>query len=98
LLCCVAVAAGVFPDAVGAEAPLRCALAAALDENARLRTENARLRERDAERETEIRQLRERYVRGDFPKGEYSDRVDALRRRYPVLALHAWQFAEQSAE
>jgi len=40
----------------------------------------------------EIRQLRERYVRGDFPKDEYSDRVDALRRRYPVLALHAWQF------
>ncbi len=56
----MAVAAGVFPDAVGAEAPLRCALAAALDENARLRTENAWLRERDAERETEIRQLRER--------------------------------------
>jgi len=46
----------------------------------------------------EIRQLRERYVRGDFPKGEYSERVDALRRRYPVLALHAWQFVEQSAE
>jgi transposase len=60
LLCCVAVAAGVFPDAAGAEAPLRGALAAALDENARLRTENARLRERDAEREAEIRQLRER--------------------------------------
>ena len=60
MLCCVAVAAGVFPDAVGAEAPLRDALAAALDENARLRSENARLRERDAEREAEIRQLRER--------------------------------------
>ena len=56
----MAVAAGVFPDAVGAEAPLRDALAAALDENARLRTENARLRERDAEREAEIWQLRER--------------------------------------
>jgi transposase len=60
LLCCVAVAVGVFPDAVGAEAPLRDALAAALDENARLRSENARLRERDAEREAEIWQLRER--------------------------------------
>ena len=45
----MAVAAGVFPDAVGAEAPLRDALAAVLDENARLRSENARLRERDAE-------------------------------------------------
>ena len=56
----MAVAASVFPDAVGAEAPLRDALAAALDENARLRSENARLRERDAEREAEIRQLRER--------------------------------------
>jgi transposase len=60
LLRCVAVAAGVIPDAAGAEAPLRDALAAALDENARLRTENARLLERDAEREAEIRQLRER--------------------------------------
>ena len=46
----------------------------------------------------EIRQLRERYLRGDFPKNEYSDRVDTLRRRYPVLALHAWQFVEQSGE
>ena len=40
----------------------------------------------------EIRRLRERYLSGDFPKAEYSERVDALRRRYPVLALHAWQF------
>jgi len=35
----------------------------------------------------EIRALRERYVRQEFPKREYADRVDALRRRYPVLAL-----------
>jgi uncharacterized membrane protein len=37
----------------------------------------------------EIRRLRERYMRGEFPKNEYSDRVDALRRQYPVLALRA---------
>ena len=44
----------------------------------------------------EIRRLRERYLSGDFPKAEYSERVDALRRRYPVLALHAWQFVDPS--
>ena len=37
----------------------------------------------------EIRSLRERYMRKEFPKKEYSDRVDALRRQYPVLSLHA---------
>ena len=37
----------------------------------------------------EIRNLRERYVRGEFLKQEYWDRVDALRRAYPVLALPA---------
>ena len=37
----------------------------------------------------EIRRLRERYMRREFPKQEYSDRVDALRRAYPVLALPA---------
>jgi hypothetical protein len=37
----------------------------------------------------EIRRLRERYIRGEFPKAEYSARVDALRRQYPVLALRA---------
>jgi hypothetical protein len=37
----------------------------------------------------EIRHLRERYMRQEFPKQEYSDRVDALRRAYPVLALPA---------
>ena len=31
--------------------------------------------------------LRERYLRREFPKLEYSVRVDALRRQYPVLAL-----------
>ena len=44
----------------------------------------------------EIRRLRERYVRGEFPKLEYSARVDALRRRYPVLALQAREFVEQT--
>jgi hypothetical protein len=37
----------------------------------------------------EIRRLRERYLAKEFPKQEYSDRVEALRRRYPVLALPA---------
>lgn len=37
----------------------------------------------------EIRKLRERYLRSEFPKQEYWDRVDALRRTYPVLALPA---------
>ena len=37
----------------------------------------------------EIKRLRERYIRGEFPKKEYSDRVDALRRSYPVLAWPA---------
>ena len=42
----------------------------------------------------EIRCLRERYVREDFPKREYAGRVDDLRRRYPVLALQAREFVE----
>lgn len=37
----------------------------------------------------EIRKLRERYRQNEFPKQEYWDRVDALRRAYPVLALPA---------
>ena len=43
----------------------------------------------------EIRSLRERYMRRDFPKAEYAGRVDALRRRYNVLSLHASQFLEE---
>ena len=58
MLCCVAVAAGVVPDAEAAEAPAGDALAAALDEIARLRADNARLVERDAERDAEIGRLR----------------------------------------
>ena len=37
----------------------------------------------------EIRALRERYMRHEFPKAEYWQRVDDLRRSYPVLALPA---------
>jgi hypothetical protein len=40
----------------------------------------------------EIRQLRERMLRAEFPKAEYASLVDALRRQYPVLALQSWQF------
>lgn len=35
----------------------------------------------------EIRALRDRYIRSEFPKTEYWTRVDNLRRQYPVLAL-----------
>jgi hypothetical protein len=40
----------------------------------------------------EIRRLRDRYLRREFSKAEYSHLVDALRRRYPVLALLPYQF------
>ncbi len=42
----------------------------------------------------EIRSLRERYLRRDFPKSEYAGRVDDLRRRYPVLTLQPREFIE----
>ena len=42
----------------------------------------------------EIRCLRERYLRREFPKVEYAGRVDELRRRYPVLALQPREFVE----
>jgi hypothetical protein len=42
----------------------------------------------------EIRKLRDRYVRREFPKEEYWHRVDALRRAYPVLALPARLWVE----
>ncbi len=54
----MAVAAGVVLE--GAEALLRDALAAALEEVARLRAENARFAERDAEREAGLQRLLER--------------------------------------
>jgi hypothetical protein len=40
----------------------------------------------------EIRVLRERYLGGEFSKADYWRLVDALRRRYPVLALLPRQF------
>lgn len=40
----------------------------------------------------EIRRLKERMLSGEFPRVEYTDRVDALRRSYPVLALLPRQF------
>ena len=42
----------------------------------------------------EIRCLRERYMKREFPKSEYAGRVDDLRRRYPVLALVPREFLE----
>jgi hypothetical protein len=42
----------------------------------------------------EIRRLRERYLNREFPKTEYSVRVDRLRREYPVLALRTWEWLE----
>ena len=42
----------------------------------------------------EIRRLRERYIRKEFPKSEYAQRVEALRLKYPVLALMPEQFVE----
>ena len=42
----------------------------------------------------EIRRLRERYLKKEFAKQEYWQRVDDLRRKYPVLALIPRQFLE----
>jgi hypothetical protein len=44
----------------------------------------------------QIRQLRERYLRHEFGKAEDGARVDALRRRYPVLALLPAQFVKRT--
>jgi len=40
----------------------------------------------------ELRRLRDRLVRGEFPKAAYCERVVALRRQYPLVSLkpHAW--------
>ena len=42
----------------------------------------------------EIRRLRARYLRHEFAKADYRERVDALRRQYPVLALLPAEFVE----
>ncbi|MEW5976207.1 MAG: hypothetical protein AB1898_10430 [Acidobacteriota bacterium] len=48
----------------------------------------------------EIRRLRDRLKRGEFPKTEYASRVDALRRSYPVLGIpvQAWLTAGQEGD
>ena len=40
----------------------------------------------------EIRRLRDRMLADEFPRGEYADRVEQLRRRYTVLSLLPRQF------
>ena len=42
----------------------------------------------------EIRSLRDRYLRREFPKIEYAGRVEELRIRYPVLALQPREFLQ----
>jgi len=42
----------------------------------------------------ELRALRARLLRGEFPKQTYADRVIALRNKYSVLALKPFQFVE----
>jgi hypothetical protein len=42
----------------------------------------------------EIRRLRDRLLRGEFPKDTYYDRVVTLRNKYAVLALKPSQFLE----
>ena len=42
----------------------------------------------------EIRKLRDRLLRGEFPKHTYFDRVVSLRNKYSVLALRPPEFVE----
>jgi hypothetical protein len=42
----------------------------------------------------EIRVLRDRLLRGEFPKHTYFDRVVMLRNRYSILALRADELLE----
>ena len=42
----------------------------------------------------EIRRLRDRLVRGEFPRAEYAGRIVELRRRYPLVSLKPAQFVE----
>jgi hypothetical protein len=42
----------------------------------------------------ELRQLRDRYVKKQFPKAEFHARVEALKNQYPVLALLPREFLE----
>ena len=43
----------------------------------------------------QLRELRDRMLKQEFPKNEYSDRVIALRDRYAVLSLVARMWAEK---
>lgn len=42
----------------------------------------------------ELRRLRDRLLRREFEKAGYFDRVVEIRRRYPLLAMKAWQWTE----
>jgi hypothetical protein len=42
----------------------------------------------------ELRRLRDRLVRKEIPRQGYSDRVIALRRKYPLISLKPWQWLE----
>jgi hypothetical protein len=42
----------------------------------------------------EIRRMRDRLVRGEFPKHEYFGRIVELRRRYPLVSLKPQDFVE----
>jgi hypothetical protein len=42
----------------------------------------------------EIKRLKERLQRHEFPRAEYAGRVDQLRRSYPVLARRPGEFVE----
>ena len=42
----------------------------------------------------EIRRLRDRLLRGEFPRNTYFDHVVSLRNKYSVLALRPAEFVE----
>lgn len=42
----------------------------------------------------ELRRLRDRLVRREIPKKGYSDRVIALRRKYPLISLKPFQWLD----
>ena len=44
----------------------------------------------------ELRRLRDRLLRREIPKAGYYDLVVEVRRRYSVLALKTWQWADAS--
>jgi len=45
----------------------------------------------------ELRRLRDQLVSRQIPRAGYADRVVALRRKYPLVSLKAWQFVEPPA-